>query len=43
MIFIHNINKLSRMCRDYWCCEYVVTYSTADGTSDCETMIGVKL
>jgi hypothetical protein len=44
VIYTHNIASLARVNRDYWCCEYVITYiGSADcPASDCEMMIGVR-
>jgi len=32
MIYIINVNLLSRVNRDYWLCEYVISYI---GSADC--------
>jgi hypothetical protein len=40
MIYIHRIANLARSNREYWCCEYVITYNTENGISDCDYRIG---
>jgi|LakMenEpi03Aug12_release.lakeMendotaPanAssembly.Ray.scaffolds.fasta_scaffold00027_234 hypothetical protein len=42
MIYIVNVSELARVNREYWCCEYVITYiGSADcPASDCELRIG---
>jgi hypothetical protein len=32
MIYIVNVSLLARSNREYWCCEYVITYI---GSADC--------
>ena len=43
MIYLHDMLNYARSNREYWSCEYVITYHTVNGISDCDMMINAKV